>query len=478
VRTILRAAAALAVFLASASAFANGRYPASNELVFSPTSGNVVVLRTTFGILISHDGGSTWTWLCEDALGLSPAASEDPTLGLTANDTLIAGLYSGLQVSPDTGCAWSSVPGLVEQQVVDVAVRSASPRSAVALVSTYSATAVPDSSVGYSTQLYETTDDGATWSALGGPFDATVAVTTVDVAASDPNRLYITGFRSSALFTPALFVSVDHGMSWSEHAMPPLSHDVGLYIAGVDPQRADLVYLRTQGAPSATGRSRLFVTRDQGQSFQTALSLPGSMLGFALSPDGSKVYAGIEKGGLFVANRDELLAAADGGALPSVGDAGGTASPAFRQTSGIHVQCLATHGSELWACSDEASGFIAGASLDDGASFTPKLHIHGIAGPIACGADAAAAQCSGARWQQVCQTLMGCAGDAGIDGGAGDAAGDAASEDAGSNAPPHGPSSCGCSVAGRRNAFGLRATIVALATAAAVRRRRRNQTIH
>jgi MYXO-CTERM domain-containing protein len=468
VREILLPAAALAVLLGTVPAFANGRYPASNELVFSPASESIVVLRTTFGILISHDGGTTWAWLCEDALGLSPAASEDPTLGLTASNTLIAGLYSGLQVSSDTGCDWSFVPGLMNQQVVDIAVRSGSPHSAVALVSTFSATAVPDSSVGYSTQLYETTDDGATWSALGGPFDPTVAVTTVDVAASDPNRVYITGFRSSALFTPVLFVSLDHGTSWSDHAMPPLSHDVGAYIGAVDPQQADLVYVRTAGAPNAGGRSRLFVTRDQGKSFETVLSLPGSMLGFALSPDGSTVYAGIEKGGLFVASRDELLAAADGGSLPPVGDAGGAASPAFRQTSGIHVRCLATRGAELWACSDEVSGFIAGASLDDGASFAPKLHLDGIAGPIACAADATAAECSGAPWQQVCQTLKACAGDAGSDGGASDAA----IEDAGSIAKAPG-SSCGCSAAGAGDARRFYATIVAVATAAAFRRRRR-----
>jgi len=470
-RTILGTAAALAVSLVPVSTLANGRYPASNELVFSPASANLVVLRTTFGILISHDAGATWTWLCEDALGLSPAASEDPTLGLTANDTLIAGLYAGLQVSSDTGCAWSFVPHLMNQHAVDVAVRSASPHSAVALVSTESPTAGPDSSLGYSTQLYETTDDGATWVALGGAFEPTVSVTTVDVAASDPNRLYVTGFRASALFTPVLFVSVDHGTSWSEHAMPQLSRDVGVYIAAVDPQSADFVYLRTAGVPNAAGRSRLFVTRDRGQSFQMVLSLPGSMLGFALSPDGSKAYAGSEKGGLFVANRAELLATADGGALPPEGDAGGAASPAFRQTSGIHVQCLATHGAELWACSDAASGFVAGASLDDGASFAAKFDLHDIAGPIACAADSSGAQCSGTPWRLLCQTVVGCADAGASDGGSGS---DGASDEAGSKTPAH-ASSRGCSAVGSGRAPGFGAMIVAVATAVAVRRRRKRQ---
>jgi hypothetical protein len=361
----------------------------------------------------------------------------------------------------------------MNQHAVDIAVRSASPHAAVALVSTSSPTAVPDSSVGYATQLYETTDDGKNWSAVGGPFDPTVAPLTVDVAASDPNRLYVSGFRVSSLFTPLLFVSLDHGASWSERPMPSLSHDLGMYIAAVDPQNADLVYLRTQGAPNPAGQSRLFVTNDQGQSFHTALTLPGSMLGFALSPDGSKVYAGIEKGGLFAASRANLLAAADAGSLVpvTVGDAGGGASPAFRRTSGIHVQCLATHGAELWACSDEASGFVTGVSLDDGATFTPELHMRDIAGPIACDADATAAVCSGAPFAQLCRTLMGCAGDGGVD------AADAGSEDAGSaRNSPHG-SSCACSAVGHdrtgAGVDGLLVTMGMAAGAAFVRRRRR-----
>jgi hypothetical protein len=475
VRHLACATAAL-VLLTAPSALANGRYPQSNQILFSPTGANLVVLRATFGILLSRDDATTWTWLCEDALGIPPSTSEDPSLGLTAGDALIAGLYRGLEVSRDTGCDWTFLPALVNQHAVDITVRSASPHAAVALVSTQS-TAPADSGVVYATQLYETANDGATWSALGAPFDPTVSVTSVEVAASDPNRLYVSGFRASALFTPLLFVSLDGGGSWSEHALPQLSHDLGLYIAAVDPQSADLVYLRTEGAPNPSGRSRLFVTRDQGQSFQTVLSLPSAMLGFALSPDGSTIHAGIDKGGLFVASRDALLAAAaaDGG-LAAVGDAGGSASSAFRQTSSIHVRCLATRGAELWACSDEASGFVAGVSLDEGATFTPKLHLNGIAGPIACVGDATAGQCSGAAFQQLCQTLKGCGDDGGTEAGAADAADAAPGVPPGEGAGPHGSSSCGCSAVGGGHVMGLMAATGAAAAATARRRKRRRAT--
>ena len=57
-----------ALLLAPAPAFANGRFPASNQIVFSPSDPCLIVLRTTYGILPSHDNGNSWQFICEDAL--------------------------------------------------------------------------------------------------------------------------------------------------------------------------------------------------------------------------------------------------------------------------------------------------------------------------------------------------------------------------------------------------------------------------
>jgi hypothetical protein len=58
----------------------------------------------------------------------------------------------------------------------------------------------------------------------------------------------------------------------------------------------------------------------------------------------------------------------------------------FQQiNSTIAVQCLATRGGELWACSDAKSGFIVGVSKDDGAHFCPKMkEITSVSAPMAC----------------------------------------------------------------------------------------------
>jgi hypothetical protein len=462
-RGFLAAITAAVVLATAPSALANGRFPQSNQLLFAPGDPSLIVLRTTFGVLFSHDAGNTWSWLCEDAIALPATATEDPSLGVTASGAVIAGIYKGLEVSSDTGCNWAFVGGALAQQVVaDVAVRPDAPHSAVALASTYGTDAGTDGGAGYATQVFQTADDGATWSPLGAPIDASVLVTTIDVSGVDPHRLYVSGFRvptaPGAPNTASLFVSLDDGAHWTEHALPPLVNEVAAYIAAIDPSNAGIVYLRTEGALGSQqapvpSQSRLFVTLDSGQSFQIPLTLApssGQMLGFALSPDGSKVYAGSPQDGLFVAARAALS----------------SANP-FRNVSPLHVQCLATRGNELWACSDEASkpvGFVAGVSTDDGATFTAKLHLDGISSPIACAADATAGQCSGPLFQQLCENFGGCIGwDAGQ-----------AGADAGSDAGPSQQTlqpSGGCSVLGGGGATAVAAS-AAIAAIAARRRRR------
>lgn len=471
---LLAAAAGALVLSASVPATANGRFPASNQLDFSPSDPNLVVLRTTYGILFSHDYGKTWTWLCEDVLGLPATSQQDPSLGLTQTNSLVAGIAPqgrsnlGLWVSPDTGCSWNGIGGaLVGQNIKDLVVRPDAPNVVLALASTYAPDAGADGGTGYDTQVFQSTDDGATWSALGAPIDPSVIVTTIEVAASDPNRIYVSGVRGEgATRTASLFVSTDKGTRWTEHPMPfDPNTEAGVYIGAVDPTNADRVYVRS------AGESRLFVTSDGGNTFTIALSTKYQMLGFALSQDGSKVYAGNKEVGLFAASSTNLN---------------------FQQVSNIHVQCLRTHGNDLWACSDEPSGFIAGLSTNGGASFTPKLHLLDVSSPIACAADAAAAQCTTTNdsdtppynpFDGLCANLGACYGggpsspleqactEAGVcppaDGGADAAAGDGGAPPPGSGSSK---SSCGCSAVGGGRAAGV--TLAAALALLTARRRR------
>lgn len=389
----LAAAAAAGVLAAAPSALANGRFPQSNQILFSPTQSNLIVVRNTFGITISKDGGNSWYWLCEDTLGLPPTSNEDPFLGLTSNDSLVAGDSPpmGLQVSSDLGCNWTRESGpLANQLIKDLVVRKDNPHAVDTITNTYGVSANVDGGPGYTHQLFETTNDGANWAAFGTAIDPSADVTTIEVAPSDPTRIYVSAFRGSGSGrTASLFVSKDHGMTWAEHQTPlDPAHETAVYIGGVDPMDADLVYLRTEGL------SRLLVSKDGGQTFTSSKQLTGQMLGFALSQDGSKIYIGSVEDGLFVGDKATLT---------------------FVNTNpNVHIQCLATQGNDLWACSDEPSCFVAGVSHDDGKTFTAKMHLLSVQGPIQCAANAGAAMCMGVPFEGLCSNVGACYGfDAG-----------------------------------------------------------------
>ncbi len=510
VRTTVMGAAAAAVFCGAMPAAANGRFPASNQIVFSPSNPDVVMARTTYALLPSTDDGASWSFLCESALGLPMTTYEDPELGITANGALVAGLSAptiGLDVSNDFGCTWGCSNGdLANQQIADTVVRPDTPHEILALTGTFG-------DGGSYSQVFQSVDDGADWTPLGVPLDPAVVVTTIDVAATDPMRLYVSGTRGyGATRTASLFVSTNAGQTWDEKVIPQFLGDqaggeTSVYIGAVDPTNADRVYLRSSGSVDG-GESRLYVTTDAGTTFTIAkdfqveaagLALIGELLGFALAPDGSQIYVGTKESGLWRANRSDM---------------------AFSVVNAnVGVQCLATRqtatGPELWACGNEYKGppgnpgnFIIGRSTDQGATFQALLStltsLKGIADcgsatgtafacgttvntATACTCDEYTTFCSNTEVDNAC---TGC-GQAGLPQGDGGAGG--ASDGGGSSGSSGGPagggadaaaggdagqaksttsSSCGCAVVGRGDGMGLFAGI-AFGAAGLARRRRR-----
>jgi hypothetical protein len=465
------ALAGVAALLLSLPAAANGRFPQSNQYAFSPSDNNLIILRTSYGILTSHDNGGTWAFVCEDALGISTVSTlVDPPIGLTQNNSLLVGVLEGvgftplgLDVSTDVGCNWNCVGPLAGQNVVDLTVRPNAPASAVAVMSTYDS---PDANVfSFNNQVFETTDNGATWSPIGTTIDQTVQVTAIEVAKTDPNRLYVAGTRGYGSFQKAvLFVSVNKGQAWIEGDLSSAQYDpsmeMSIFIGGVDPTNDGRLYLRSQGQYTG-GLSRLTtvtVGSDGTPSFKTtdvfqvsglehgSPRLAGELLGFALSADGSKVYVGTEEDGLWVAQTSDMN---------------------FTKNSSLSVQCLATRGSELWACGPAVDGFIAGVSTDDGKTFTPKLPAIGdLTGAIACAPNPKGAACGqtanssqcGAALNTFCETEPCDISDA-------------------APAAPHGggstSSSCSCNLAAVRGGGAALAAGFAIAGIALRRRRKR-----
>jgi MYXO-CTERM domain-containing protein len=477
-------------FVASAVLFAfpagagDGLFPASRQIVFSPTDPNVVVGMTTYGLLPSQDNGKTWAYVCEGALGLYNGY-EEPELTLTANGLVVGllGPQSGLSVSKNLGCNWNCVGGgLAGQQIADVIARPDAPHSVLALTKTFN-------DAGAYSQVFQSTDDGNTWSALGAPLDATFLAETLGLVVGDPTTIYVTGERNyGAARTASLFVSRDGAATWTEHPVPQFdpTSEQNVLMAAVDPGDGYRVYLRSR-ALSGGGSSNLYMTTDGGNSFVVAKTFVyprpqvvtdyGELMSFALSPDGSKVYVGSPPDGLWMASRGNLN---------------------FTQVNAnVRIQCLATRnatsGPELWACSDELSGFIIGRSTDDGAFFEVKMAtVTSLKGPLscspsatatgACGVDGGASSvCNCTDYTNLCSyteqvnSCLGCG--QGPEGGSASADA-AATADTGTGDAAAGAragvrsSGCGCSTVGSSRPAGPLADL-ALAGLALTRRRAR-----
>jgi hypothetical protein len=424
---LLWGALVLGVLSASTEARANGRFPESNAIFFAPNDPDVVLLRTTFGLVTSHDRGKTWDWVCERSVGL--AGVEDPMYQVTPDGTMLSSTFQGLAVSHDRACNWSYAGGILKDLVfIDLTARPSTPGNVIAFASSYDGQD-DAGAIFFKSTLFETTDEGKTFAQVGPNLDPTLLGETVDVTPSDPDRIYISAKRNPGTTAmAALLTSKDHGKTYEEHAVPLVGTENGAFIAAVDPLNADRLYLRT--ANSIDMPSRLLVSDDAGKTFRTVFTGQGALAGFALSDDGKKVWVGGPRDGVRVASTTDF---------------------AFTQKSTVEVQCLKLASDGLWTCSTEKSGFVVGLSKDEGATFETKLHFCDIRGPLDCPVGSTThTQCvlggttsmASPPWPQQ-QAILGCSGnvDAGFD-----ASGDASINPLAPDGGTGGGGGCDCSV--------------------------------
>lgn len=433
----------------SSAARANGRYPESNQILFSAEDPELVVLRATFGLLVSHDRGRTFRWVCEQSIGYSGV--EDPMYAITPSSTLIGATSQGVAVSRDGACGWSLAGGdLAGQAFIDLSANPKDRRNVVVFASSFDRQD-DEGDLLFSSKLWETKDEARTFELLGPELDPALLGSTVDLAPTDPDRLYVTAVRHPGASPEAvLLTSTDHGKSWEEMPVPLAAGERAVFIAAVDPNDAERVYLRTlssnpDGSTRLLLRERAATTDGGGAALRTVHDATGALLGFALSPDGRRVYVGGPKDGVKVASTDDF---------------------AFSQRSKIPVQCLGLGPDGLWACSNEQTGFIAGVSSDDGVTFEPRLHFCDVAGALSCAPGAPTSERCAPSWPAQ-QALLGCDGGAGeVDGGG--------LVDAGGLTPDPPPRRSGCDCRSSPAApWGALVAVVGTALALARRWRRR-----
>ena len=391
---------------------ANGRAPGTSTIHFRPDSTNDVWLGLTFGEVVSHDGGKSWRWMCENAVGYS--GTYDPVLAYSRLGALFATSFGGLPGKPGLtvtrdGCSFTSTPlgnAFVSQVVIG-------PDATV-----YATASSPSDS-----KLYQSRDDGVSFGTSSSPGKANDWWQSLTVAPADASAVFLSGYRfvsacdhnsprPFAMCSEAsqcqdsthptggcegqelllLLSSRDHGRSWQPlpgHQMFRTATD-GVGLATSTASVLDFVgtsndggtlYLRvTQEnakAPSdglyelATGLGRGRRDKTDAQ-WKHVLSLDDSMA-VLVQPSGD-VVVGTKSVGA------QLLRAG--------------ASAWTRLPNAPHINCLAENlaSHEVWACTQNYS---VNQSQGDGygvmktsdlATWTGVLRYQDIAGPVACDA--------------------------------------------------------------------------------------------
>jgi hypothetical protein len=333
-RLALATSLAAAAWLLAGHSRANGRFPAADQLIIDPLDPLHIVARTTFGFVESRDGGKNWAWTCEEIIGR--IANQDPPFAVTGDGSVVVAVpFEGVSITHDHGCTWTRAPApLADQLAVDVTLEPSDPAGVVVLTSTNDtpADAGPMAPPEFLNLVVETKDHGVTWALRGVPLARDFIASTIEIAASDPQRIYTSGVFGDPL-VGAIDRSEDGGKTWIRTSVPTGKDLGGVYISAVDAQNPDRLFVRVLALANPLTNATpttLLASSDKGATWTEVAKTDEAMLGFALSPDGSKLAYGTIGHGVFVGPSD--------GSAP------------LEKVSSIQNRCLTWSAAGLYAC--------------------------------------------------------------------------------------------------------------------------------
>jgi hypothetical protein len=421
--------------LVSLLILAHGNYPLAYQIAEKPGDRTQLAGGTTFGLVVSHDEGATWQWVCEEAIGYTML--EQPKWYITADGTIYGASFTGMFISHDQGCTWTTAPEFRDAGAADI-------------INTGSAMFAATARFGPVNGVWRSTDDGGTWQLLDA-HSLSEFYTTVRSAPSRAQRLYV----GEWWYQPrgeALYWSDDNGDTFTRvditQTLPSVTHADGgvgpmagsLHVFGVSPTDPDVVYAVVWSAEDPQP-SYLLVTPDKGQTWTTLLKSADQINSLAVSDDGATLWAASAIS-LYVSRGDSGFVAQD---VPS------------------RNSCAWRYDDRLYVCGwPEADGFGAAIEALHGGSLEPFLTWRRITGAAQCPqstivGSTCAAYFPALRTQFPPSTL----GDGGPP-----QQGDGGPPDGGMNNPP--PGGCHCNSV---EALSLWVAVVALRT----RRARKNR---
>lgn len=316
-----------------------------------------MLLGLSFGLALTRDGGASWTWMCEQQIE-GNGSDIDPSIVMTGNGTLVVLSLTngGVLVSRDDGCSFERATGPLQgNRGVDLTLDPSQPGRVLALLSTILEVlegGVPR----YRNFLAHSLDHGASWTILAELPDDMLAE-TIELAPSDPKRIYISGTANADPLQGIVTRSDDGGLTWTRNDVRLPKGSGSLFISGIHPTDPDRLWFRVPGRGDFFGiiQARLWLSTDAATTFHPVAETSAGMLGFALSPDGERIAFGGPLDGLFVTP-------ADASAEPT-------------KVSDLQVHCLRWHSSGLYACGAEPSDpYSLGHAADPTQAFVPLWH--------------------------------------------------------------------------------------------------------
>lgn len=377
---------ALLLVALAATAHANGRPPLTNGVTFRPNDPHSIYLRTTFGLLISHDD-CAFRWVCEQNIGYG--GQFDPKYAVAADGTIFATTYKGLRVSRDNGCTFTSAtegapmndPGRIADLWIDAI--DIGPTGDIWV-------ATADS--GHSNDVYRSTDNGNSFAPknLNSP---TIWWKSVRIAPSDPHRVYVSGYSVAGVdsdggpLPPMAHVrrTDDDGEHWYEAPLTGVrfGQQAVSYVMAVSPADSNsIMYVSEYGNPP--NGDRLYRSTDGGATMQDVLATT-TKIRDVIYRDANTV----------------IVAAGPADSYIST-DAGVTFVPLSTwvdpQNNALQLGCIGKRGDELIGCgANWAPDFDALGHSTDGAHWQKLMRFVEIAGPLECPA--------GTPGKDVCEPL-------------------------------------------------------------------------
>jgi len=383
---VIAAVLSAAVLAAGPAALANGRAPVTNGVHFVPGDSHSVYVAATFGLLVSHDDGCSFRWICEQTIGYG--GTFDPRYRIAADGAIFATTFTGLRVSRDGGCSFTTAtadrplddPGRIADKWIDAI--DIGPTGEV-----WVATA----DGGKPNNVFRSTDNGATF-APRGMLSQAIWWNSLAIAPSRALRVYATGYQVAGAradggqMPPTAHVEItdDGGDTWTESPLAGVRFGTTprVYAVGVDRANPDVVLLASTGA-NRPGGDRLYRSRDGGATWAEVLATPGPILDVAIEPAG------------------DVLVAATGGAFQSAD--GGATFHAMANAPQLACVGRRDDGTIFGCGTNWEPDNAAVATTTDGATWTKRFQFVELAGPLDCPAGTLEQSTCAGLWPSVQQ---------------------------------------------------------------------------